>query len=251
LLWEFWRLIIESKANAFLFENVPSILHPRNLTTFQEFCAIAGASGFKTNFLKANATEYGVAQRRERVFLIGVKGQTPRIPRPTHGGGPQQLTFRLPPVSAGEVLKPFRGAEYFEPEEVVFGRWAEHLKQIPPGMNYKALTAWAGHSSPSFVAETRFWSFLLKLHPALPSWTIAAAPGPWTGPFHWENRRLRTPELAALQGFPQEYFFEGTRRDRVRQIGNALPPPLAAKMFRPILDILSGEELSPKSAQSS
>jgi len=107
-------------------------------------------------------------------------------------------------------------------------------------MNYKAHTAWSGHPNPAFVTETRFWNFLLKLSPNLPSWTIAASPGPWTGPFHWESRRLRTPELAALQSFPIGYKFQGSRRERVKQIGNAVPPLLAKKMLEKTIAKING-----------
>lgn len=113
---------------------------------------------------------------------------------------------------------------------------------MPPGWNYKAHTAWGGHPNPTFVTETRFWNFLLKLSPDQPSWTIPANPGPWTGPFHWDSRRLRTPELAALQGFPPGYVFEGSRRERVRQIGNAAPPPLVEPMIRSVLQCLDGSQ---------
>jgi DNA (cytosine-5)-methyltransferase 1 len=90
------------------------------------------------------------------------------------------------------------------------------------------------------VAETRFWNFLLKLDPKLPSWTIPANPGPWIGPFHWESRRLRTPELAVLQGFPVDYVFAGSRRERVRQIGNAVPPPLACAAVKAVIEAMPG-----------
>jgi DNA (cytosine-5)-methyltransferase 1 len=79
----------------------------------------------------------------------------------------------------------------------------------------------------------------LKLSPELPAWTVPASPGPWTGPFHWESRRLRTPELAALQGFPPGYVFAGSRRERVRQIGNAAPPPLAQPMISAAISSLA------------
>ena len=104
-----------------------------------------------------------------------------------------------------------RATSFVEPEEVVRGA-GRSTRAVPPGWNYKPHTAWAGHPNPTFVTETRFWNFLLKLSPDLPSWTIPASPGPWTGPFHWESRRLRTPELAALQGFPDGYVFAGSRR---------------------------------------
>jgi len=121
----------------------------------------------------------------------------------------------------------------------VKGRYEKELREIPPGKNYKALTAWAGHPRPVFEAERRYWSLLLKLSPDLPSWTIQANPGPWVGPFHWTSRRLRTVELAALQTFPEGYRFAGKRRDRVRQIGNAVPPLLAQRMIEPLLAALA------------
>ena len=167
---------------------------------------------------------------RQRLIVMGLKGKSSPIPpAQTHSTGKGQAGRSLlpPPVSAGSVLKPFRSRAFSEPGEVVIGRWAEELGEIPPGWNYKALTAWAGHPKPTFLAETRFWNFLLKLHPDLPSWTIAANPGPWTGPFHWDSRRLRVPELAALQSFPNGYVFAGNKRSVRRQIGNAIPPLLA------------------------
>ena len=158
------------------------------------------------------------------------------LPRPTHTVQKVGIPPYEPIVTAGEVLAEYASDKYFEPEEVVQGRWAEHLREVPPGWNYKAHTAWAGHPRPTFETETRFWSFLLKLAKGRPSWTIAASPGPWTGPFHWDSRRLRTPELAALQGFPHNYVVRGPRRDRVRQIGNAVPVPLAKALVRSLLE---------------
>ncbi len=234
LVDEFWRLIHESAADAFLFENVPSITHPRNKPVLERLMSDADAAGFGLRLVHANAVEYGVPQSRQRVILLGLKGATPAAPVKTYAAEPGQM-FLPDPVTTGEALAPFAGPEYHEPEEVVTGTYAAHLREVPPGQNYKALTAWAGHPSPSFVAETRFWSFLLKLHPGHPSWTVAANPGPWVGPFHWESRRLRTAELAALQSFPAGYVFEGKRRERVRQIGNAVPPLLARAMIGPLL----------------
>jgi len=230
LVQEFWRLIEETDADGFVFENVPSIKHPRNRPIFDGFYRAAGAAGYQLTEIRANAAEYGVAQTRERIILLGAKRRRPEAPRRTHSLDSASDPKLTPAVTAGEALDGLEGDEYFEPEEIVSGRWAEHLATVPPGSNYKAHTAWAGHPNPTFVTETRFWNFLLKLAPERPSWTIAATPGPWTGPFHWNSRRLRTIELAALQGFPRNYRLAGSRRDRVRQMGNAVPPPLAEKM---------------------
>lgn len=228
LVEEFWRLIFESNADGFVFENVPSIKHPRNRPVLDGFRAAAEAAGYSVTQITANAAEHGVAQARERVFLLGSKHATPAAPRPTHTL--KNEAGRKLAIPAGEALQGFDRPQFFEPEELVTGRWAEHLHTVPPGWNYKAHTAWAGHPNPTFVTETRFWNFLLKLSPDRPSWTIAASPGPWTGPFHWASRRLRTVEMAALQGFPEGYSIIGSRRDKVRQMGNAVPPPLARRM---------------------
>lgn len=233
LIEEFWRLIFEANADGFVFENVPSIKHPRNLPVLDGFRHAAEAAGYAVTQVTANAAEYGVAQARERVFLLGAKRGKPTAPEPTHTL--KGVPGRKPVVTAGEALVGFDRPKYFEPEELVTGRWAEHLKTVPPGGNYKAHTAWAGHPNPTFETETRFWNFLLKLSPDRPSWTIAASPGPWTGPFHWSSRRLRTVEMAALQGFPKKYELIGSRRDRVRQLGNAVPPPLAKRMVEAVL----------------
>ncbi len=239
LLQEYLRLIIEADAQGFLFENVMSISHPRNRTVLEQFVEGAEASGYQTLLLKANAVHYGVPQSRHRIVVLGLKGGKPRSPVATHSDVSTGDLFSPPPVTAGEALAPFASKKFFEPEEVVTGRYEKELREIPPGENYKALSAWAGHPNPVFEAETRFWNFLLKLHPNLPSWTVQATPGPWVGPFHWESRRLRTVELAALQTFPSHYKFAGTRRDKVRQIGNAVPALMAQRLIEPLILDLS------------
>lgn len=242
LVEHFARLVIESDADAFLFENVPAIAHPRNRPMLDGLVRVLSAAGHQITVTKVNAVAYGVAQRRERVFVLGSKVKVPESPRPTHrtaAGATSQADMNLKPMpTAGEACAPFRSTRYFEAEEVIHGRWADHLRTVPPGWNYKAHTAWGGHPNPTFETETRFWNFLLKLNPDLPSWTIAASPGPWTGPFHWDSRRLRVPELAALQGFPADYKLVGSRREQVRQLGNAVPPPVARQMVGAVLATL-------------
>ena len=73
------------------------------------------------------------------------------------------------------------------------GKYGHLLPDIPPGDNYLYYTAQRGHPDPQFGWRSRYWSFLLKLSPDKPAPTIQAQPGPYVGPFHWENRRLRVP----------------------------------------------------------
>lgn len=235
LVREFWRTVEESNADGFVFENVPSIRHPRNRPIYDGLISSARKAGYEVTEVVANAAEYGVAQARERVLVLGSKKRRPVAGSRTHALDGNGLPA---PITAGQALKGLGAKKYFEPEEVITGRWAKHLEEVPPGWNYKAHTAWANHPNPTFVTETRFWNFLLKLSKDRPSWTLAASPGPWTGPFHWDNRRLRTLEMAALQCFPSDYVVAGPRRERVRQLGNAVPVPLAKSMVKAVLESL-------------
>ncbi len=234
LVDEYLRVVTDLHPDGFVFENVESLLHPTNKVIVERFIEIIVEHGYKYKIVKANALDYGVSQKRKRLFIIGTTGEfKAEEPRKTHCP-PKECTKTglLPYVSVGEVIAGFNGPEYFEPEEKTEGgTYYMDLCEVPPGMNYKALTAWYGYPNPKFVADKRFWSFLLKLSPDMPSWTITAQPGPWVGPFHWDNRRLRVPEIAAIQSFPKGYKFFGSRRSVQKQIGNAVPSLMGKAMI--------------------
>lgn len=234
LVNEFLRVVTDLSPDGFVFENVESLLHPTNKVIVDTFIEIIEEAGYNYKIIRANALNYGVPQKRKRLFIIGSKGTFKSDePKITHGDPENLLESHLKPyVTAGEAIAEFDTPEYFEKEEVTEGgKYYKELLEIPPGMNYKALTEWAGHPNPRFVADKRFWNFLLKLSPDKPSWTITAQPGPWIGPFHWTSRRLRVPEIAALQSFPKGYKFYGSRRSIQRQIGNAVPPLMGKAMI--------------------
>ena len=104
------------------------------------------------------------------------------------------------------------------------------LPGIPPGDNYLFYTERRGHPEPVFEWRSRYWSFLLKLDPSRPAPTIQAQPGPNVGPFHWENRRLRVPELRRLFTYPDDFQFAGKRSAIQYQVGNSVPPLLAQRV---------------------
>ena len=226
LVNEYLRVVTDIKPDGFLFENVESLMHPTNKVIIDRFIEIITEAGYDYRIVRANALEYGVPQKRKRLFIIGTKGTFKREePVKTHCA-PEKCgeTGLKPYETAGKAIAGFEGDEYFEEYEVTKGgTYYDDLCEVPPGQNYKALTAWAGYPNPKFVADKRFWNFLLKLSPDEPSWTVCAQPGPWVAPFHWDNRRLRAPELAAIQTFPRGYKFCGTRRSVQKQIGNAVP----------------------------
>lgn len=242
LLDQFIRAVDETNCAAFLFENVDSILHPTNKKTLERFLSLANEIGYSTRIYRSLALDFGVPQKRRRVFVFGIKGANREIgdPMPTHKD-PEKvdlLASNLPDhPNVGTFIEKFDTEKYCEPyEDASKGTYFEELCAVSPGTNYMSLTDQEGYTGRTFEHGKRFWNFLYKLSPDKPSITIAAQPGPWVGPFHWNNRRLRVPEIAAIQTFPEEYVFYGSRRSVQKQIGNAVPCLLAQRMVEHLLE---------------
>jgi DNA (cytosine-5)-methyltransferase 1 len=242
LLDEYVRLLYEIRPKAFLMENVYGLAYRnQNEPVFARFRNAVLSAGYSLSHRVLLAADYGVPQLRQRLLCVGVRADlldcTPADwvftwPEPTHGGPHEtrkDWNRHLPPhMTAGEALAGLNeAANLSEPEELISGTYAEHLKRVPPGENYLFFTAERGHLKPEFEWRSRYWSFLLKLHPDRPSPTIQGQPGPWVGPFHWESRRLRIAELKRLMSFPDDFVVTGTRREQQLQLGNAVPPSFA------------------------
>ncbi|MCY4630260.1 MAG: DNA cytosine methyltransferase [bacterium] len=235
LLQAFTTVLAAARPRYFICENVYALTF-RNRASGPAFSGLLKgieAAGYCYRWEVLNAADYGVPQLRPRLFVVGArKGDAlPEFPDPGHhgswerrrtGGGP------LPHITTGEALAGLLTEP--EPEEVVRGKWGHLLPEVPPGDNYLHFTARRGHPDPIFEWRSRYWSFLLKLDPDRPSPTIQAQPGPNVGPFHWENRRLRIPELRRLFTFPDDYAFVGKRSSVQSQLGNAVPPLLACRV---------------------
>lgn len=232
LLQAYTRVLAEAKPRAFILENVYALTYRNKASApaFDRLMREIDAAGYAYSWRVLNAADYGVPQLRPRLFVVGVhKGrEPPSLPTPSHGGRWERRTIGSPARphrTSGEALAGLVASP--EPEEVLRGRWAGLLPQVPPGDNYLHFTAERGHSAPIFKWRSRYWSFLLKLDPGRPSPTIQAQPGPNVGPFHWENRRLRVPELKRLFTYPDDFEFIGRRASVQVQVGNSVPPRLA------------------------
>lgn len=235
LLQAYTRVLAEAKPRYFILENVYALTFDNKASrpAFTRLLQEIQAAGYKFRWEVLNAADYGVPQARPRLFIVGCRKRDslPDLPEPTHHGEWERRKVEggpLPHVTTGEVLEGLITEP--EIEEVVRGRWGHLLPEIPPGQNYLHFTAERGHPNPIFDWRSRYWSFLLKLDPNKPAPTIQAQPGPNVGPFHWENRRLRVPELRRLFTFPDEFGFVGKRASVQAQIGNAVPPLLGRRV---------------------
>lgn len=236
LLEHYVRILEEARPRAFLLENVFALAYSNHNRPWLKFLLESfDRLGYHVTQETVLAADYGVPQRRQRLILVGSLDGAPAFPEPSHAGPHErriwELGNRVLHVTAGEAIGDLIDRDDLaEPEEVVAGKYGHLLPEIPPGDNYLFYTAKRGHPEPKFGWRKRYWSFLLKLDPDQPSPTIQASPGPYVGPFHWQNRRLRVMELKRLQTFPEDFVVCGSRRSAQRQLGNAVPPLLARKI---------------------
>jgi DNA (cytosine-5)-methyltransferase 1 len=232
LLQEYTRVLSEARPHRFLLENVYALTYDNKASrpAYERLMREINDAGYHSTAGVLNSAEYGVPQARPRLFIVGVPKDEPlpALPRPTHGGMWERResgAVDRPHVTAGAALAGLVTEP--EPNEAVAGKYGHLLPEIPPGDNYLFYTEKRGHPNPQFRWRSKYWSFLLKLSADKPAPTIQAQPGPYVGPFHWDNRRIRVGELKRLFTYPDDFELVGTRGSIQAQIGNSVPPLLA------------------------
>lgn len=231
------RVLAEARPRRFVLENVYALTFDNRASrpAYERLLREIDAAGYHGRASVLNAADYGVPQARPRLFIVGAPKDVPLPghPAPTHGGLWERRVSgdpRRPHVTAGEALAGLAADP--EPREEVNGRYGHLLPDIPPGDNYLFYTDRRGHPAPVFRWRGKYWSFLLKLAPDKPAPTIQARPGPYIGPFHWENRRLRMAEIRRLFTYPDDFELVGGRASIQAQLGNSVPPLLAQTVIR-------------------
>ena len=215
------------KPRAFLLENVAGMAYKVHSEALRHLEDTAKNLGYTTNWKVLNAANFGVPQIRERFFIVGFREGKFEFPPQTHSLGDARAKLKgfdhLPRwVTAGQAINDLDTEENADDTgHFAGGQHNDLLRQIPPGDNYLFFTKERGHRKPKFKWRSRYWSFLLKLSPEMPSWTIQARRSNNMGPFHWRNRILRIEEVKRLQTFPDDWQLAGKIEDQWRQIGNA------------------------------
>jgi DNA (cytosine-5)-methyltransferase 1 len=215
---QFDRVLRQTMPKAFVVENVNGMVFGENQELLKNQLHRYRLAGYKVKWSVLNAQDFGVAQSRRRVFLVGVRSDLPfkyEFPAPTHGAGrgfvsQSEALKGLPEWPAGDFNdEPFhwyylsrnRRREWEEPSPCIVGHW-RHVPLHPS-------------SPPLRRIHTDKWVFANK------------------GP----ARRFAYQECAALQGFSRAFAWKrGTIRERFQMIGNAVPPPL----FRAVVANLQG-----------
>ncbi len=220
---EFDRVLREVLPKAFIVENVNGMVFGENRDLLNNQLTRYRAAGYRVKWSVLNAKDYGVAQNRRRVFLVGVRsdqGFEYDFPRATHGPdhNRKHLTQR-------DVLKGF--PEWPEGE---FNTEPFHWYYLSRRRRYE----W-NEPSPCIVGHWRH----VPLHPSSPPLRRMDTDH-WRFSRRGRARRLSYRECAALQGFPRSYRWTlGTVKQRFQMIGNAVPPPLFEAVLRALSEAWS------------
>lgn len=251
LFLEFVRMVKGVSPEAFIFENVVGITQEKHADVINYMVDKFKGLGYGISYTVLNSANYGVPQRRERFFLIGIKGiENPAFPFPTHFKDEKHYDnfikdFEVFPVRKFKKWVSVKDAFKKMPKKQenridyalmnISDKVVERMTYIKQGENFKVLPmklrpdCWknGGHQGNDTFG---------RIVADLPSYTIRTAAynpakGQYIHPF--ENRGLSTVEMATLQSFPFNWYFRCKNNDKVtlvsggRQIGNAVPPLLA------------------------
>jgi len=232
----YFRAVEELSPKFFFFENVHGFVFKPHKSALELVESESERLGYKIFHNVVNAADFGVPQTRQRFICIGVKKSLNdfKYPKETHSNPKKPIKGTKNWVNCGDILNDI---DFDLPEDEKMQAGSKHkdlLKLVPPGDNYLFFTEERGHPNPIFKWRSRYWSFLLKLSPDRPSWTIQASHSNNMGPFHWKNRFLRIDEIKRIQTFEDEHIFLGSFKEQWRQVGNAVPPKLAYRFAKEI-----------------
>ncbi|OQY57692.1 MAG: DNA (cytosine-5-)-methyltransferase [Desulfobacteraceae bacterium 4572_88] len=270
-LWKpFLDMVDRSGASLFVMENVPQLL---GTPEHGEIVKAAKSRGFKVCQDKLLATNYGVPQTRTRAFIIGCKFADPSVlfpPQKTHHNPKKNDSqFSLPFDSSKDFhsnyekwktvkdaiadLPPPKGTELRDvspPLDLHFGRNPTELSRkryriIPDeGMNRFDLQRLAPELTPKcwIRKKTGGTDLFGRLWWDRPAFTIRTEffkpeKGRYLHPE--QHRPITHREAARLQSFPDDFYFTGSKIEIAKQIGNAVPPLLAARVADIVRVLLS------------
>jgi len=221
------------------FEQVPTVL-----PVWEAMAEVLRREGYSVDVGKLSAEEYGVPQTRKRAILVARLHGEAKLPEPTHRAYKKGVRQdegdldRRPWVSMAEALgwgmtqRPYptiasaRSTGGPDKEKVggsggraelygerAAGRW---LRFCPTNVRPNAAIRDQDEPAPT-----------LAFGHERPRW-LADDPDLKDG----ESIRVSLEECAVLQSFPPDYPWQGTMTKRFQQIGNAVPPGLAAAVLR-------------------
>ena len=190
--------------DVFVAENVKGLLMSHGKSFFDQMLADFNLDGYTVSHMLYVAADYGVPQMRERIFIIGVKGNDEfRHPKPLD----DQMTAQM-------ALEDLESADE---DRAISHIWSK--AQRSPEQGNRRLKA----DKPATTIRAE--------HHGNIQW-------------HYKlDRRISLREAARLQSFPDHFAFVCAMRQTERQIGNAVPPVLAWHIAKSVRDHLDPDPI--------
>lgn len=258
LIQHFARIVAELRPSYFVMENVRGLLAPRHEWRIGALRRYLRREGYELTWpLRAlDASEFGVPQRRKRVFILGGKAALRRIeyPEPPVGVAPPTVWDAIGDLdTVDDNLHVVNGDEYCGR----LGAPSAYAASLRVGAGTSALSGFARTAHTRNVlkrfaktkpGEREPVSRFHRLDPDGLAFTLRAGTGPENGsfmaprPIHPSRDRCIYPrEAARLHSYPDWFTFDKTLWHSFRQIGNSVPPRLARAVAARVAEALREE----------
>lgn len=219
--------------------------------------------GYKIYKKTMRATDFGVPQIRERVFIIGVRDNLNIEWTYPEGDSKELISIYqaisdLPKVREGQVVEEYDKSPVTNYQKLMRGDcnkltihfcgvYGDKIRTVIENVNegegkddFNAKVK-AGEVESKYYLTSGYGNTYGRLERNKPSTTITNNLATPSGLrcIHYEQDRALTPrEGARIQSFPDWYHFEGNRSDVVKQVGNAVPPLMAIAFANKIIELL-------------
>ena len=232
LFWTYLDLIDKKRPAFFLAENVAGMLFPRYKGELQKIISAFESIGYNVSFKLLNAKDFGVAQERKRVFIVGynkdIMGDK-KFEFPVPFSAENRITLRdaigdLPPaIMAGE--KDHTLDQAFN-NEYTRGKFSSHF------MSTNRAKRW---DQQAFTVAASAQA--ISIHPSAPEMIrLGHYNFKFVSGSEHLYRRLSVRECARIQTFPDDFIFKyKSVSDGYRMVGNAVPVKLAEAIAKKIL----------------
>lgn len=234
---ELIRAVGEIIPDAFVMENVPGLVAGDRMQYLSEVIEQMEDLGFNLTWKVLNATEYGVPQKRRRLFVVGLRKGTFEFPEPTHGPDRPKPFVRVKDVLTGEPIGEPNPAKvcYAKRPDLRPSPYDGHVfngggRPINPEEPCHTILASAG-------GNKTHWFDTLGLVPKYHT-DLMKGGKPKSGTLPGA-RRLTVTESAIIQTFPKDMVFCGPKSAQYHQVGDAVPPLLAEVVGRAVLAQMS------------
>lgn len=234
LIVEFNRLVNECNPKILMVENVKGLTTHNEGETLRNVIQLFENNGAYKVYTKVlNAKDYEVPQKRERIFIVGIRTDNPRANDFVY---PEKSTRQVVLRDVLANVPASLGAKYPEEKRKV-------MELVPPGGCWVDLPeavkqAYMGEKSLAAGGGKRGIARRLSMDECSLTLTTSPAQKQTERCHPTETRPLTVREYARIQTFPDSYVFEGGMGNQYKQIGNAVPVRLAFAMGRRIKEFL-------------